>query len=121
MNKYEKEIEQTLLNNEKAVLKDLEKIYIKALADIKARLRLLMIKEDTQSVIYQVNYQKALEQQILAVLEILKKDNISNINSFLETMYKDGYIGIQYELSKQGLPVITPISQRQVINSLMIS
>ena len=58
MDKYNKEIEQTLLNNEKAMLKQLETTYVKALADVKGRLRLLQAREETQSVIYQINYQK---------------------------------------------------------------
>lgn len=118
MKKVEKEVEQTLLNNEKAMLKQLETTYIKALADIKGRLRLLQAREETQSVIYQINYQKSLEKQINAILGVLKQDNITNIQDFLNHMYEDGYIGIQYELMQQGVPVITAINQEEVSKSL---
>lgn len=118
MNKYEKEIEQTLLGNEKNVLKQLELTYIQALADIKGRLRLLQAREETQSVIYQMNYQKALEGQINAILNVLKKDNVTNIQDFLNHMYEDGYIGIQYSLMQQGIPVVTVINQEEVTKSL---
>ena len=118
MNKYEKEIEQILLNNEKDVLKQLEQTYIKALADIKGRLRLLQAREETQSVIYQIDYQKSLEKQINAILGVLQQDNVVNIQSFLNTCYETGYIGIQYELMQQGVPVITAINQTEVASSL---
>lgn len=118
MNKYEKEVEQVLLNNEKDVLKQLQQTYIQALADVKGRLRLLQAREETQSVIYQMNYQKSLEKQINAVLGVLQQDNITNIQDFLNHMYEDGYIGIQYELMQQGVPVITSINQTEVASSL---
>lgn len=118
MNKVEKEIEQVLLNNEKGVLKQLETTYIKALADVKGRLRLLQAREETQSVIYQIDYQKSLERQINAILGVLQQDNITNIQDFLNHMYEDGYIGIQYELMQQGVPVVTAINQTEVATSL---
>ena len=118
MYKVEKEIEQVLLNNEKDVLKQLEQTYIKALADIKGRLRLLQAREETQSVIYQINYQKSLEKQINAILGVLQQDNITNIQDFLNHMYEDGYLGVQYSLLQQGVPVVTAINQTEVVSSL---
>lgn len=121
MNKFEKEVEQILLNNEDNMLKQLERTYIRALADVKTRLKLLQAREQTQSVIYQVNYQTALEQQLNGILEVLKQDNVTNITDFLNTMYEDGYIGVQYELMQQGVPVITAINQEAVSAALFQS
>lgn len=118
MNKYEKEVEQVLMNNEKNVLKQLEHTYIEALADIKGRLRLLQAREETQSVIYQINYQKSLESQINAILNVLQQDNITNIQDFLNHMYEDGYLSVQYSLMQQGIPVVTAINQTEVATSL---
>lgn len=118
MKKVEKEIEQVLLKNEKDVLKQIQNTYTKALADVKGRIRLLQAREETQSVIYQIDYQKALEKQINAILNVLQQDNITNIQDFLNHMYEDGYIGVQYSLMQQGVPVITAIDQTEVVNSL---
>lgn len=118
MNKYEKDVEQTLLNNEKAMLKQLQNTYIKALGDVKARVRLLKAREETQSVIYQLNYQEALEKQINGILEVLNQDNITNVSDFLNKMYSDGYIGLQYELMQQGVPVVTVINQEEIAKAL---
>lgn len=118
MYKYEKEVEQILLSNEKSMLKQLEQTYIKALGDIKGRLKVLQAREESQSVIYQINYQKALESQINAILGVLKQDNITNVQDFLNHMYEDGYLGVQYALMQQGVPVITAINQEEVKKSL---
>lgn len=118
MKKVEKEVEQILLNNEKDVLKQLEQTYVKALADIKGRIRILQAREETQSVIYQMNYQKSLEKQINAIINVLQQDNVVNIQSFLNACYETGYIGVQYELMQQGIPVITSINQTEVVTSL---
>lgn len=118
MFKYEKEIEQILLDKEKLTLKQLEQTYIKALADVKGRLRLLQAREETSSVIYQMNYQKSLEKQINAILEVLQQDNVTTIQDFLNHMYEDGYIGVQYALMQQGVPVIAAINQTEVVSSL---
>lgn len=116
--KAEKEVEQILLNNEKDVLKQLEQTYVKALADIKGRIRILQAREETSSVIYQMDYQKSLEGQINAILGVLKQDNITSVQDFLNHMYEDGYLGVQYSLMKQGIPVITSINQDEVAKSL---
>ena len=118
MNKVDKEIEQTLLDNEKSMLKQLETTYVKALADVKGRLRLLQAREETSSVIYQMNYQKSLEKQINAILNVLQQDNITSVQDFLNHMYEDGYLGVQYSLIRQGVPVISAINQDEVTKSL---
>ena len=118
INKYEKEVEQALMNNEKEMLKQLETTYVKALADVKGRLRLLQAREETSSLIYQMNYQKSLEKQINAIINVLQQDNVVNIQSFLNACYETGYIGVQYELMQQGIPVITSINQTEVVTSL---
>lgn len=118
MNKSDKEVEKVLLNNEKGMLKQLETTYTQALADVKSRLKLLQTREETQSVIYQMNYQKSLESQINAILGVLKQDNISTVQDFLNHMYEDGFVGVNYSLAQQGIPVITVINPDEVAKSL---
>lgn len=117
MNKYDKEIEQVALNNEKEILKQLEKIYVQALADIKKKIADLINRDEelTRSVIYQLEYQNRLEKQLNAIIEVLKQDNIVNIKSYLFKMYEDGFIGTLYNLDKQGIKMIVPLNQRQIL------
>ena len=66
MNRRQKEVQQSFLNNEKAVLKKLENNYQDALDEINSKIELLMARQDAdmQHVIYQVEYQKALKTQV---------------------------------------------------------
>ena len=75
MNKRQKEVAQATLDNEKEVLKKLEDNYIKALAEIKKNIRELQAMPDTQSKAYRIEFQKQLEKQISAYLEVLKGNN----------------------------------------------
>ena len=72
MNQRQKETQQVFLNNEKAVLKQLEGNYKDALNEINNRIAILQAREDAdlQHVIYQIDYQKALKAQVQTVLDL---------------------------------------------------
>lgn len=118
MNRQQRQVERQLLNNEKEALKTLEHNYANALADVKTRIRSLMADDLTQSKIYQLEYQKNLERQITAILDILKTDNVQTVNDYLKLCYEDGFIGNLYGLSGDGLEMILPIDQRQMAESV---
>lgn len=120
MNKREKEILQAQLNNEKAVLKQLEEMYKEALLEINSKIELLMARQDAdlQHVIYQVEYQKALKTQIQAILENLQTKEFESISEYLAQSYEDGFIGTMYNLQGQGIPLIFPIDQEQVLAAI---
>lgn len=118
MNRQQRQVERQLLNNEKEALKTLEHNYANALADVKTRIRSLMADDLTQSKIYQLEYQKNLERQITAVLDVLKTDNVQTVNDYLKLCYEDGFIGNLYGLSGDGLEMILPINQRQMAESV---
>ena len=74
MNKYQKRLQRKLLLNEREILKELESIYEQALNDIMAKISDLQARTDTQnlqSIIYQLEYQKALQSQIETILDQL--------------------------------------------------
>ena len=50
MNKWEKEVQQSLLNSEEAAIKELEKQYARALKDINDKVKLFQA-EDRKSVV----------------------------------------------------------------------
>jgi SPP1 gp7 family putative phage head morphogenesis protein len=119
--KYDKEVAQAQLNNEKAVLKRLEENYQDALDEINDRIAMLLGRADAdmQHVIYQVEYQKALKKQIEAITEKLHSDEYSTIEQYLKECYTDAYVGTMYDISGQGIPVITPIDQTAVVRAVM--
>lgn len=121
MNKRQKEVLSASLDNEKEVLKALEKNYTKALADIKKNIRELQAMPGTQSKAYQIEFQKQLEDQISAYLDILKGNNFKSINEYYNKCYENGFIGSQYCLQGFGEGIVIPIDQNEVINALQMT
>jgi len=120
LNKRQKELQQQYLNNEKAVLRKLESNYRDALAEINSKIELLMARQDAdmQHVIYQIEYQRALKTQIQAILETLQANEFETVSEYLTQSYEDGFIGTMYDLQGQGIPLIFPIDQEQVVDAI---
>lgn len=121
MNNRQKEVQQSLLNEEKKILKNIKGIYNKALEDIDAKIADLMgrqDKENLQSIIYQVDYQKSLKTQINAILDTMNTEQFENISDYLTKCYDESFIGNMYDLHGQGIPLIFPIDQEQVVEAI---
>ena len=121
MNKRQKQVQLYLYNNEKELIKELKRIYRKSLDDINAKIVDLLARSDIEnlsSIIYQVDYQKALKRQINAILDDLYTHNFTSVSEYLANCYTDAFIGTIYDLQGQGIPLIFPIEQEQVIRAL---
>lgn len=120
MNKQQKEVQQAFLDNEKAVLKKLEENYKDALGEINSKIEILMARQDAdmQHVIYQTEYQKALKTQVQSILENLQTNEFETVSEYLAQSYEDGFIGTMYDLQGQGIPLIFPIEQQQVVTAI---
>ena len=116
MNKYQKEYLLANIQDEEEALKALKKTYRKALNDINHKIKKLMKNKELPSKIYQASYQYALKKQIEKALESLEE--YDTIVEYLEQCYDAGYIGTMYDIAKQGIPLIIPIDQEQVVNAL---
>lgn len=119
MNKRQKEVLQSQLNDEKKVLNQLEKQYTAALNDINTKIRILQSDELTQSRIYRIEHQKALKSQVSGILEKLHSDEYSTIEQFLKDSYTSGFIGTTYDLFGQGVPLILPIDPQDAVRAVM--
>ena len=121
MNKYQKRVQKQVLKNEREILKELEDIYQQALNDIMAQIAYLQARTDTQnlqSIIYQLEYQQALKTQISAILDQLHNNEFKSISDYLVKCYEESWIGTLYDLQNQGIPLIFPINQKQVVEAL---
>lgn len=108
------------MNDEEAVIKDLEKSYARALRDIETKIKILQADEMTQSKIYQVQYQKALKAQIEGIMEKLHGDNYTSVQQYLNECYKKSFVGTMYALHGQGMPVLAPIDQDAAVRAVML-
>ena len=123
LNSREREYLNYNLKQEQAALNDLKKLYKQALDDIDNQIALLMGRQDTEnlaSIIYQLDYQKALKKQVGAILDVLHTKEYSRIEDYLKDCYENGFLGTMYNLHGQGIPLVLPIDQEQVLNALTI-
>ena len=87
MDKFNREIMKILLDDEAALLKELQSVYSAALADIKRNVKWLMTDEMSQSKVYQLEYQQQLEKRINTILE-MTEDMIENNSYHFVKNYK---------------------------------
>ena len=118
MNSRQKEVISASLDDEKAILDALEKNYANALADIKRNIRELQSNPLTQSKAYQLDFQRQLEKQISGILDNLSGKNFTSIADYLNTCYRTGFIGAMYDMQGQGVPLVLPINQDQVLKAI---
>ena len=122
MNKQQKQVLQSQLNNEKVVLHNLQNKYKSALDDINKEIAALKSRTDAgeQYVVYQVQYQEALKKQISGILDTLNGQQFNTISDYLQTSYEDGFVGVMYDLHGQGIPLVFPIDQKQVVKAVQL-
>ena len=140
MNKWEKEVQESLLESEEEALNELQKQYNKALNDINQKIKQFesdidfldqalestmddaareILLSQKRSRVYQKQFQEALQGQINGILEKMHSDNYSTIEGYLKNTYEDAYLGSMYDLANQGIPVITPINQAAATKAIL--
>lgn len=140
MNRWQKEVQQSLLDSEAEAVKALEKQYKAALKDINEKIKLfdsnLMVLDEAlatatdpeeikwiqsmqRSKVYQKQYQEALKGQVSGILDKMHSDQYSTIDSYLHNCYETSYVGTMYDVAKQGIPIIQPINQAAVTKAIL--
>ena len=124
MNRRQKQVQKSLLNSELEVIKELEKSYQKAIDDINRVITSLLARKDTenlQAIIYQVKYQNALKKELEAFLNVLHTRNYTLIDNYLKDCYINSHIGTLFDLQGQGIPLILPLDQEQMISAITLN
>ena len=124
MNKRQKQVQQSLLNSEIDVIKQLERSYQKALNDINGVIAKLLARKDTenlQAIIYQLKYQRLLKSEIEGFLNALHTKNYQLIDDYLKDSYITAHIGTLFDLQGQGVPLILPLNQEQMISAITLN
>lgn len=141
MNKWEKEVTQSLLDSEKETLDALEQQYAKALRDIGDKVKQFeydiarlddalqeegiddtergLLESRKRAKVYQKTYQEALQGQVSGIVDKLHADEYKTIDEYLQTSYDDSFIGELYNLQKQGVPVVFPIDQKAAVRAIL--
>lgn len=121
MNKAQKAVQQAQLNDEQKTIKLLQRVYEQAKKNTEQKIRELSSRtdfENLQSIIYQKQYQEALKKQLDSIIDNLQGQQFTSIADYLQKSYHNGYVGVMYDLHNQGIPIISPINQEQVVRAL---
>ena len=124
MNKRQKQVQQSLLKSELEVIEELEKSYQKAIDDINRVITSLLARKDTenlQAIIYQLKYQNALKGELEGFLNVLHTRNYTLIDNYLKDCYTNAHIGTLFDLQGQGIPLILPLDQEQMISAITLN
>ena len=124
MNSRQKQVQMSLLKNEKAVFNQLEKSYQEAIADIDKFILQLLARKDTenlQSIIYQIKYQEAIKKELESYLKVLHSKNFNTVDEYLKECYEQAHIGTLFDLQGQGIPLILPLDQEQMISAITLN
>ena len=121
MNQRQKEVQQAHLDEEKAIIRRLKQIYEQAAEDCEQKIQQLSSRRDLanlQTIIYQKQYQEALKKQLEGILDSMNTEEFTSIAQYLEKCYENGFFGNLYDLHGQGIPLILPIDQKQVVRAV---
>ena len=122
MNKAQKAVQQAQVNDEKKMIRMLQRVYEQAKKDCEAKIRMLSARtdlENLQSIIYQKEYQQMLIDQLESILYDLQEGQFTSIADYLQQSYINGYVGMYYDLHiSSGIPLVIPINQDQVVKAL---
>lgn len=122
MNKRQKEVQEYFLDREEQVIKGLKAVYRQAIRDCEEKIRQLSTRSDLeniQSIVYQTQYQQAIQRQLDGILDTLHGNEFTTISDYLTTAYQDGFLGALYDLQGQGIPLLFPIDQDQVTKAVL--
>ncbi len=121
MNERQLEVQKLSLAEEKKLLKQLKACYEKAAKDCAERIAALGARTDMEhieTIIYQTQYQQAIKKQLDSILDVLHTESYTDITTYLQNCYNNGFIGAMYDLQGQGIPLIFPIHQDEVVYAL---
>lgn len=142
MNQWQKQVQQKFLNNEKAVINRLEKVYAQSQKDINAKIKDLQlsidglqmqydwmddsdpqkaqIKSMIQSKIHQKQYQQALGDQVDGILKQMQTSQYLTVSDYLNTCYEDGFVGAVFDLHGQNVPMMIPLDQTKMVQAVQL-
>lgn len=121
MNKWDLEVQESLISSEKEALKEIERAYQEAFKDVTDKLKQMDYDPNNKSLMYRRKHQFALRNQIAVILSKLQNDTYTTIDSFLSDTYDMSYVGAFYEMGKAkgGLHIIQPINRNASVKAIL--
>lgn len=137
MNDIQKEPVRANLNDEKRLMERLQAIYTQAGKDIAEKIRfhdakISVLLKDVENLdeeqlsllqaqIYQRQFQKQLKTQIDEIMKNINAEQYDSTDDFMKKSYENGFIGTLYDIQSQGVPLIFPIDQQEVLDAMKMN
>lgn len=141
MNKRQRLVQESFLNDEEKVIKRLKSVYNQAQKDIEGKAKALQDQINTldalegmtsdpdelaklqsmkQAKVYQKQYQDALKKQVNSILDNMQVEEFKTVNEYLSKCYEEGWLGTMYDLQGQGIPLIMPMDQESMVRAVQL-
>ncbi len=115
MDRRKKEVQRELLGHEEKILAQLKKHYRQALKDIRERIRKMEEDPDfMKGQIRHAKYQRMLEAQLETILHKLGDKNAADMTAYLDTVYREAYLGCLYGMHGDGVDLILRIDEDKI-------
>lgn len=115
MDRRQKEVQRELLDHEEKILNRLKENYRKALKDVRERIRKMeadpALEKDK---IRHTKYQRMLEAQLETILHKLGDENVTDMTAYLDTAYREAYLGCLYGMHGDGVDLILCIDEGKI-------
>ncbi|MBD5631715.1 MAG: hypothetical protein HDP34_00595 [Clostridia bacterium] len=119
MDRRQKEVQRELLGHEEKVLEQLKDNYRAALKDIRARIQRMEADPDFKGKqIRHAKYQRMLEAQLETILHKLGDENASDMTAYLDTVYREAYLGCLYGMHGDGVDLILQVDEDKVLRCI---
>lgn len=73
-----------------------------------------------QSKVYQKKYQAALKKQVGDILDTMQEKEFKMVSDYLTECYENGFVGVMYDLTGQGIPLCFPLDQEAMVQAVQI-
>ena len=115
MDRRQKEVQRELLSHEERILDKLKKNYREALKDVKDRIRKMEADPAFEKdKIRHTKYQRMLEAQLETILHKLGDENVTDMTAYLDTAYREAYLGCLYGMHGDGVDLILRINEEKI-------
>ena len=115
MDRRQKEVQSRLLDHEEKILGQLKDNYRAALKEIRERIRRMEAEPGFHGKqIRHAKYQRMLEAQLETALHKLGDINAADMTAYLETAYREAYLGCLYGMHGEGVDLILRIDEDKV-------
>ena len=115
MDRRQKEVQRELLSHEERILDKLKKNYREALKDVKDRIRKMEADPAFEKdKILHTKYQSMLEAQLDTILHKLGDENVTDMTAYLDTAYREAYLGCLYGMHGDGVDLILRINEDKI-------